>query len=219
MEKNHITRHPNTQHIFQDAYIAAEHPQLHTMQSMWALVYERRIPVWVLLQSFPENDQEYPSVIPAVERQLVGPFELTLTGLQSYHNFVEYYVEIAVQGSHMASSHMVVLVVMNGWPHDQDLPSSVEPLLAVLERAESLNDPMTSALVTCRDGVTATGVMMALFVLIERIKLFQEVDVYRSVQEVIYARPQFITSVDQYDLLYEAAAMYLEAYNTYGNFN
>ncbi|XP_047480810.1 receptor-type tyrosine-protein phosphatase T-like [Penaeus chinensis] len=202
-----------------DAYIAAEHPQLHTMQSMWALVYERRIPVWVLLQSFPEDDQEYPSVIPAVEKQLVGLFELTLTGLQSYQNFVEYYVEISVQGSPMVSSHMVVLVVMNGWPHDQDLPSSVDPLLAVLERTESLNDPMTSALVTCRDGVAATGVMMALLVLIERIKLFQEVDVYRSVQEVIYARPQFITSVDQYDLLYEAAATYLEAYNTYGNFN
>ncbi|XP_063589592.1 receptor-type tyrosine-protein phosphatase mu-like [Penaeus indicus] len=202
-----------------DAYIAAEHPQLHTMQSMWALVHERRIPVWVLLQSFPEDDQEFPSVIPAVERQQVGLFELTLTGLQSYQNFVEYYVEISLQGSPTVSPHMCVLVVMNGWPHDQDLPSSVDPLLAVLERLESLNDPMTSALVTCRDGVTATGVMMALLVLIERIKLFQEVDVYRSVQEVIYARPQFITSVDQYDLLYEAAATYLEAYNTYGNFN
>lgn len=202
-----------------DAYIAAEYPQQHTMQSIWALVYERRIPVWVLMQTFPENDQEYPSVIPALERQQVGQFLLTLTGLQSYQNFVEYYIEIAVQGSRMASPHMCVLVVMNGWPHDQDLPSSVEPLLAVLERAESLNDPTSSSLITCRDGVTATGVMMALLILVERIKLFQEVDVYRSVQEIIYARPQFITSVDQYDLLYEAAATYLEAYNTYGNFN
>ncbi|XP_042876337.1 receptor-type tyrosine-protein phosphatase-like [Penaeus japonicus] len=109
--------------------------------------------------------------------------------------------------------------MMKGWPHDQRLPSSVEPLLAVMERAESLNDPSASTLITCRDGVTATGVMMALFLLIERIKLFQEVDVYRSVQEIIYARPEFITSVDQYDLLHEAAATYLEAYNTYGNFN
>ncbi|ROT67144.1 putative receptor-type tyrosine-protein phosphatase delta-like [Penaeus vannamei] len=92
-----------------DAYIAAEYPQQHTMQSIWALVYERRIPVWVLMQTFPENDQEYPSVIPALERQQVGQFLLTLTGLQSYQNFVEYYIEIAVQGSRMASPHMCVL--------------------------------------------------------------------------------------------------------------
>lgn len=114
--------------------------------------------------------------------------------------------------------HKCVLVEMKGWPHTACQPSSLLPLLAVMERADSLMTASTSGLFTCKDGVTGCGLMMAILQVIGRIKLLQEVDVYRSVIGITYDQPFFITSEEQYDLVHEAVVQYLESYSHYGNF-
>lgn len=42
---------------FQDAYIAGEHPQKHTLAKMWKLVYEMQVGAWLMLHSFPPDDK------------------------------------------------------------------------------------------------------------------------------------------------------------------
>nr|XP_045622651.1 receptor-type tyrosine-protein phosphatase epsilon-like isoform X3 [Procambarus clarkii] len=202
-----------------DAYMIGEHPQSHTVRDLWRLVYERRVPVWTLLHTLPPLHPDFPDVVPGVEPQTVGKMVIKQTGSQVFQNFTEYYVEITVPKSHSSACHKCVLLLMNGWPHSDLLPASPEPLLTVLERVEAISQSKSSSLFTCKDGVTGCGVMMALLQLVARMKLVQEVDVYRSVLSVIYDRPQFITSVEQYDFLHTAAVCYLNAFNVYGNFN
>ncbi|XP_069171704.1 tyrosine-protein phosphatase non-receptor type 7 [Procambarus clarkii] len=198
--------------------MVGEHPQPHTVQDLWRLVYEKRVPVWTLLHTLPLHLLNYPGVVPSEEPQTVGYLVIQLTGSQVFNYFTEYYVEITAPKLSSSGCHKCVLLVMEGWPHSDLLPASPEPLLAVLERVEAISKVKNSSLFTCKDGVTGCGVMMALLQLVARMKLVQEVDVYRSVLSIVYDRPQFITSVEQYDFLHTAAICYLNAFNVYKNF-
>ncbi|XP_071549429.1 receptor-type tyrosine-protein phosphatase S-like [Panulirus ornatus] len=201
-----------------DAYFAGEHPQSHTLGALWRLVYERCVPVWVLLQTFPDHDPEYPDLLDSKQPQEVGGMSLTVTDEVQFKNFVEYHVEITIPKSRVFASHKCVVLKMEGWPHTEPLPASPEPLLAVIDKAKFFATRQSCTLFTCKDGVVGCGVAVAIRQVIDRIDLLQEVDIYRSVLSVLYDRPQFITSVEQYDFLHEVALEYLKNNDHYSNF-
>ncbi|XP_069936126.1 receptor-type tyrosine-protein phosphatase epsilon [Cherax quadricarinatus] len=202
-----------------NAYLAGEHPQQHTLDSIWRLVYERRVPLWVVIHTLPQNHPDYPDVVPSEEWQTISNMKIRLTGQQAFNNFTEYYVQITVPKSRVPAPHTCVLLLMEGWPYTDPLPASPDPLLGVVERVASLGTGHSASLFTCKDGVTGCGVMMALLHLVARIQLLQEVDVYRVVLNIIYDRPQFITTIEQYDFLHTAGASFLASFREYGNFN
>ncbi|XP_069171279.1 receptor-type tyrosine-protein phosphatase mu [Procambarus clarkii] len=202
-----------------DAYLAGEHPLPHTVGNLWRLVYERRVPVWIQLHTLPQHNLDYPDVCSRELQQTVGNMVITVISRHDFSNFIEYNVEVIALQSRLSVPHKCKLLMMKGWPHEDLLPASPDPLLAIIEKTESTADMQSYTLFTCKDGVTGCGVMMALLLLVARMKLVQEVDVYRSVLSVIYDRPQFITSIEQYDFLHTAAISYLNGFNNYVNFN
>ncbi|XP_068225645.1 receptor-type tyrosine-protein phosphatase epsilon-like isoform X1 [Palaemon carinicauda] len=199
--------------------IVAEHPQRPTISRMWQMVYEKQISVWTLIHSFPSGDKEYPAVLPAECEENFDEFNVKVINHQEYDNFTEYQVTISLMNSPNSAPFQCMVVLMKCWPHTKPGPSSLLPLLAVMERADSLVTASSAALFTCRDGVTGCGLMMALKQSIEKVKLHQEVDIYHSVQLITYDRPEFIVSEEQYDLVHEGVVIYLSAYRNYGNFN
>ncbi|XP_066967327.1 receptor-type tyrosine-protein phosphatase F-like isoform X2 [Macrobrachium rosenbergii] len=199
--------------------IVAEHPQTHTLCRVWQMVYEKRVSVWTLLHSFPPGDSEYPSVLPKHNEEIFGEFAVKIMSCQFYDSFTEYEVTIRPTNSATTTPFNCMVVMMKLWPHDTTQLSSLLPLLAVMERVDSLTTTSSAALFTCKDGVTGCGLMMALKHTIDRVKLHQEVDVYHSVQSITFDRPEFIVSEEQYDLVHEGVLLYLSAYSNYGNFN
>ncbi|XP_068224099.1 receptor-type tyrosine-protein phosphatase F-like [Palaemon carinicauda] len=206
-------------HSMNGKVIVAEHPQRHTISRMWQMVYEKEISVWTLIHSFSFGDTEYPSVLPDKFEENFDEFNVKVTNREDYGNFTEYQVTIRLLNSRNSAPFQCMVVLMKGWPHTKPEPSSLLPLLAVMERADSLVTASSTALFTCRDGVTGCGLMMALKQTIEKVKLHQEVDIYHSVQLITYDRPEFIVSEEQYDLVHEGVVVYLSAYSNYGNFN
>ncbi|XP_068250948.1 receptor-type tyrosine-protein phosphatase S-like isoform X3 [Palaemon carinicauda] len=206
-------------HSMNGQVIVAEHPQRHTISRMWQMVYEKQISVWTLIHSFPVGDTEYPAVLPAECEENFDEFNVKVINHEDYDNFTEYQVTIRLLNSPNSAPFQCMVVLMKHWPHTNPNPSSLLPLLAVMERADSLVTASSAALFTCRDGVTGCGLMMALKQSIEKVKLHQEVDIYHSVQLITYDRPEFIVSEEQYDLVHEGVVVYLSAYSNYGNFN
>ncbi|KAK4317461.1 hypothetical protein Pmani_011463 [Petrolisthes manimaculis] len=201
-----------------DAYLAGEHPQEHTVESAWKLVMERRVSVWVHLHIFPHPNPEYPELLSGEGTKNIGMMQLTVGPPRSFQNFTEYTVNIISTTSRIVTPHRMVVLQLHGWPHTQSLPEQPDALLAVLEKAESLLTVNSPMLFTCKDGVTGCGVATALLLARSRAQLIQEVDVYRSVLSVLYDRPQFITSVEQYDFLHTAMQKFITGHSHYGNF-
>lgn len=203
-----------------DEFVAMEHPMEHTLDTAWRMIYERKMPVWILIHAFPDHDKDFPSVLPpAGEVWNLKNMRVEVISSQFYNNFNEATVQVSfVNNEKVMGSHRCTVLQAEGWPASAALPSSPLPLLAVLERLESLPRSGGPALFSCRDGVSGCGLTLALQLVLSRAKLLQEIDIYRAVLSVTYDRPQFIASFEQYDFLHEAAAMFLEAFSMYGNF-
>lgn len=41
----------------QDEFVAMEHPMEHTLDTAWRMIYERKMPVWILVHAFPDHDK------------------------------------------------------------------------------------------------------------------------------------------------------------------
>lgn len=67
-----------------------------------------------------------------------------------------------------------------------------------------------------RDGAKCSGLYCALSLILDRIKLEDQVDVFHTVRKLQIRRPQFIQSIEQYSWLYDAVAEHLNT-AVYGN--
>lgn len=203
-----------------DEFVAMEHPMEHTLDTAWRMIYERKMPVWILVHAFPDHDKDFPSVLPpAGEVWNLKNMRVEVISSQFYNNFSEATVQVSfVNDEKVMGSHRCAVLQAEGWPADAALPSSPLPLLAALERLDSLPRTGGPPLFSCRDGVSGSGLTAALQLVLSRAKLLQEIDIYRAVLSVMYDRPQFITSFEQYDFLHEATRMFLDAFSMYGNF-
>ncbi|XP_047484446.1 receptor-type tyrosine-protein phosphatase epsilon-like isoform X2 [Penaeus chinensis] len=203
-----------------DEFVAMEHPMEHTLDTAWRMIYERKMPVWILVHAFPDHDKDFPSVLPpAGEVWDLKNMRVEVISSQLYNNFSEATVQVSfVNNEKVMGSHRCAVLQAEGWPADVALPSSPLPLLAVLERLDSLPRTGGPPLFSCRDGVSGSGLTVALQLVLSRAKLLQEIDIYRAALSAMYDRPQFITSLEQYDFLHEAARMFLDAFSMYGNF-
>ncbi|KAK3882499.1 hypothetical protein Pcinc_013141 [Petrolisthes cinctipes] len=149
----------------------------------------------------------------------IGMMRLIVGPPSFFQNFTEYTVDIIPTTSRIATPHhRIVVLQLHGWSYTQSVPEQPDTLLAVLEKAESLLTANHYMLFTCKDGVTGCGVAAALLLARERIKLIQEVDVYRSVLSVLFDRPQFIICVEQYNFLHTAMEKFITVNKHYGNF-
>ncbi|CAB3378406.1 Hypothetical predicted protein [Cloeon dipterum] len=104
-----------------------------------------------------------------------------------------------------------------GWKTDAHAPPNLE---SVIELWGALKIAGGNEIVTiaCHDGVTASGLFLAIGFVIEKIKMEHKVDVGLAVRTLRKAKPAFISTETQFGLLYEAAKFYLSSFETYKNF-
>ncbi|NXA44952.1 PTPRA phosphatase, partial [Nothocercus julius] len=73
-------------------------------------------------------------------------------------------------------------------------------------------------LVTCWDGASRSGIFCAANFLCEQIQSEGLVDVSQAVRMLKRRRRQLVKDVGQYQFCYELALVYLNSFETYGNF-
>ncbi|XP_047487038.1 receptor-type tyrosine-protein phosphatase S-like [Penaeus chinensis] len=194
-----------TQH---DAMVVMEHPLPETLPQAWRMIYEKKVSAWVLLNAYGEDElEDFPPVISEGEMDL-GFITLTLDGSQSKDFCLESRVTLAPVRSRYAVAHSVQVLQLAGWRRGSELPDGAGNLLALLADVHEIRRkaPTSPVVFSCGDGCTASGLAAALDVILMRIDLLRDVDVYRAVQALLYERPQFITSFEQYKFLFTATA-------------
>ncbi|CAG2196832.1 PTPRT [Mytilus edulis] len=97
------------------------------------------------------------------------------------------------------------------------LPSTklmVDLLKSVVNCWKSLKCPIT---VVCRDGCTKSGLFVALYLLLDKIEIDEEVDVFQVVRKIQTRRPEFLKTSDQYEYCYQCIKELLEGESMYAN--
>ncbi|XP_069185096.1 receptor-type tyrosine-protein phosphatase S isoform X1 [Procambarus clarkii] len=198
--------------------IATEHPLPSMLNKFWKLVVEKKCPSIILINTFDGYEKEFPCVLPGPDCDLqVGRYTVRTLHVTPYKSFDLYSIEVFSQ----QNVHQTVSVYqLTSWPYGTQVPPSPQVLVAVSEMLlQSPRSPEAGPLLlSCGDGVTGCGLLAGALLTIENLQKSDKIDVYRTVVKLRRARPQFFVSQDQFELLYSAAVVYLENYDTYVNF-
>ncbi|XP_067945540.1 receptor-type tyrosine-protein phosphatase epsilon-like [Watersipora subatra] len=101
----------------------------------------------------------------------------------------------------------------------EDLPDTnhILSLLKSSERQEK-EVALRRMCVTCMDGSSKCGIYICAYNAIEKLKTEQMVDVYTPTVMAKLRRPQFISTIEQYEYLFQVLNDYLCAFGEYANF-
>ncbi|XP_069185384.1 uncharacterized protein [Procambarus clarkii] len=201
-----------------DTMIVTEHPLPSTLNKFWKLVVEKKCPSIIFINTFDGYEKEFPCVLPGPDCDLqAGRYTVHTLHVTPYKSFDLYSIEVFSQ----QNIHQTVSVYqLTSWPYRTQVPPSPHVLVEVSEMLlQSPRSPEAGPLLlSCGDGVTGCGLLAGALLTIENIQKSNKIDVYRTVVKLRRARPQFFVSQDQFELLYSAAVVYLENYDTYVNF-
>ncbi|KAK4325025.1 hypothetical protein Pmani_004370 [Petrolisthes manimaculis] len=204
--------------------LVTEHPLPITIVKFWRMVLERNCSAVILIHSFDQQSEvEFPRILPNEgEVWPLGDLNISTQLSQSYNNnFIEYTVDIINTNSINNASIRVVVYQVLGWAQGDPLSPSPDLLLTLADLVLQLpHDPLSGPpLLCCSDGYSGCGLVAAMALVVEQVQKEQAVDVYRTVVKLLRTRQHFITTQDQYCLLLNAAALYINQFSIYGNIN
>ncbi|VDI50988.1 Hypothetical predicted protein [Mytilus galloprovincialis] len=101
--------------------------------------------------------------------------------------------------------------------HSPTIPSTriiLDLLKSVVICSKSQNGPIT---VVCRDGCTKSGLFVALYLILDKMNIDEEIDIFQVVRNIQTRRPEFLKMCDQYEYCYRCIKEYLEGESLYAN--
>ncbi|XP_043244184.1 receptor-type tyrosine-protein phosphatase mu-like [Amphibalanus amphitrite] len=199
-----------------DAFIATEAPLPKRRHVFWNMVVEKQSQTVVVMNDLEPDDVFWPTteepitfgtVVIQLRSRVVEPVEtLDLT------------LNVYVNGKMETSQEVRLFLLPFGDPAGS-LPSAEQ--LVVLHSAYERSLPHSYGGVTtvvCRSGVTGCGLFIASSFVMDQLAEEQEIDVVMAVSTVRKSRPQFIGTLKQFELCYDAALAWLKAFDIYSNF-
>ncbi|KAJ8321777.1 hypothetical protein KUTeg_000248 [Tegillarca granosa] len=118
-----------------------------------------------------------------------------------------------------ATERSIKLFQYQGWDITNDVPSSPNGILKLIEMVNSWKiagekGPIT---VICTDGAKCCGVFCLIYTIIQSMRYEDKVDIFQSVRLLQLRRPEFFSSLEQYRFCYNAVQEYLDSANIYYN--
>ncbi|CAD5119301.1 DgyrCDS7928 [Dimorphilus gyrociliatus] len=97
------------------------------------------------------------------------------------------------------------------WEQGTSTPGDVKSILHLYQVMENHKaKDQSPVLVHCEDGNERSGFFTTLTHILDKVKEQKQLDVFNIVNSVRANRPQFVTNIEQYKLLYEGAEFYME---------
>ncbi|VDI43613.1 Hypothetical predicted protein, partial [Mytilus galloprovincialis] len=184
-------------------------PLEKTVVDFWTMVYDHQSNIVVLLDQLNVNAPlwleqhellEF-SQFSIVQENVSNPDELQLT--LRHENQCERKITVFTPNESIGTS-------------DNMLPSNI-----ILDLLKNVNDcweenkgPIT---VICSDGCSKSGVFVALRLILEKLAIDDEIDVFQVVRTIQVRRPEFLMNFDQYEYCYKCIKDHLENESLYAN--
>ncbi|CAB3381160.1 Hypothetical predicted protein [Cloeon dipterum] len=205
--------------VFVDGYkrakqfIATQVPMKNTVWDFWRMIDQFNVKQIIVLNESHYSNGDF---LPTKKRKLdFDGIGVALDNIDEAKHAKTYEITLNARG---VCKKVSVKFALLGWKKDAEAPTNLESVIELWEdlKISGGNDIVTIA---CHDGVTASGLFLAIGFVIEKINMELKVDVGLAVRTLRKAKPAFISSETQFGLLYKAANFYLSSFETYNNFN
>ncbi|XP_076115504.1 receptor-type tyrosine-protein phosphatase epsilon-like [Mytilus galloprovincialis] len=176
------------------SFFVTQWPIKDTIVDFWTMIYDHNSRIIVLLDPILERVQLW------LERKKMMEFN-DLCVIKENGSSLE---ELKITLNHKTKQDRRVINVLTTkeW-QEGTLPSS-NMMLSLLKRVGNCRDSQKCPItVVCRDGCSKSGLFVALCLILDKLELDDELDVFQAVRHVQSRRPEFMTNGDQYDYCYK----------------
>ncbi|XP_068914489.1 receptor-type tyrosine-protein phosphatase alpha-like isoform X2 [Tenebrio molitor] len=192
-------------------FLVVPQPTSTTLSDIWDFVIEKNVSVILSLNKIPPSSTNVPflpgnnkakvssnaSVEPKLTRDF-GSYEWTTLKLNS------------------KTKHQTVEILsMKTWPAKISCPPGLSDFVNFCIAANERMKESKLVMVTCCDGVTASGLFTAMSYNMQQMKTNGMCDVCTSVRTVRRHCPQFVNDKKQYTFLVEAVHRYIKEFQLY----
>ncbi|GFS22210.1 receptor-type tyrosine-protein phosphatase kappa [Elysia marginata] len=196
-----------------DQFIVTQMPLPTTLADFWRMMYDTGSSTIIMLNEFDRNDKSCALYWPEEYGYCETYSPLSVELLSS--SDVDPDVTIRVfKLSHLEKNEerAIKQFMLKSWPDYQTTPCSTTSLLRLHCSVNDWLKQISKGPVTihCMNGASKSGVLVATSLLLERLELDYEVDVYQTVKQIRINRPQFIENLEQYTFLYQIVQDYLD---------
>ncbi|XP_052059438.1 receptor-type tyrosine-protein phosphatase alpha-like isoform X4 [Mytilus californianus] len=170
-------------------------PLVETVIDFWTMMYDHSSRIIVLLD--PGN-KGAPLWLEKKEMLQFDDFRI----IKETENAQE---ELQLTLNHTKNKEQISINVFTAddWT-TSNAPPSPEYMLDLLQRVQNCWEtekvPIT---VVCSDGCSKSGLFVALRLVLEKMQIDEEIDIFQVVREIQKRRPEFLTEFDQYEYCYK----------------
>lgn len=191
------------------AYIATQGPLAHTVADFWAMVWQERAPVIVMITNLVEDAKvKCERYLPEVQGTY-GPFQVEVvhTTLRDGYTLRELLVQ---KEGEQRSRRQVQHLWYTAWP-DHRAPESPQQLLSLALEAERLRGrgPRAGPIVVhCSAGIGRTGCFVASSIGIRQLREENSVDVLAIVCALRRDRGGMVQTAEQYEFVHRTLCLF-----------
>ncbi|XP_078114764.1 receptor-type tyrosine-protein phosphatase C isoform X2 [Sander vitreus] len=208
-EDEESTQYINASHI--DGYwgpctfIATQTPLPDTMADFWLMVYQKKASTIVMLSDCKEGDQESDYVYWDKDKKTFGDFEVEVASTDTSPTFISR--NMLIHHVKRKDSRPVKHFQFLKWA-SSELPQSPQDLTDMIKDIKHScgrkSQKTMPVVVHCNDGSSRSGIFCALWNLLDSAETEKLVDVFQVVKTLRKERQGMLSSLEQYQFLYDA---------------
>ncbi|XP_052777592.1 uncharacterized protein LOC128214917 [Mya arenaria] len=198
------------------AFIVTQTPLEVTKTDFWRLVVEHDVHTIVMMNNRSEMKEDE---IYWPENEDSETYD-NMTIAKTFEECEDCLRKIKLDLNRFGKTRKLQQIQFEGWPDDSALPSSPKSVINLLHAVQywqhqSGNKPV---LVHCMNGADRSGLFCVASVVLERMKIEQDVAITQVIKEMRNYREHIIPSLEQFQFVHEVVKEYILQNETYSNF-
>jgi protein tyrosine phosphatase len=194
-------------------FVIAPHPSQHSLAYFWQFMEELNITVIISLNE-PQWCRQKCRIWPDKHHPQMNPSKSTSVKHDSTTKLKNYsWIKVVLTG--VKKQTPIEILSLKNWPTASNCPEDIADFVNFCIETKDVLKGSNPVLVTCHDGLTASGLYVAMLYNIGRMKMEEVCDVCSSVRKIKSFRQDFLKSQEQFIFLWEAAENYLKEIQMY----
>ncbi|XP_072179774.1 receptor-type tyrosine-protein phosphatase kappa-like [Diadema setosum] len=191
-------------------FVVTQAPLPNTVVDIWRLVFDWKCPIIVMVNKLDPTDGTCPQYWPNEGTIQMGSLNIARVGSSSGPHFARDTFTVSNNGESLTVTQFRLF----GWSAASNKlrsPMSLIHLVKAVQEAVKISHTSGPVIVHCINGTGWSGVLCALWSVIDKFERKNTVDIFHAVKNLRANRPNMVESLDQYKLCYDAMSRYLES--------
>ncbi|XP_061185035.1 receptor-type tyrosine-protein phosphatase alpha-like [Saccostrea echinata] len=197
-----------------DSLISAQYPLPDYTEDFLRLIRDFDARVLVFLSPLKEINSSSLWVPSKSNNKILGSFVVKLATSTNSVNFTTRNIVLQPKGG---SDMKITVMECKTWKEGRFLADK-RVLLDVVKEAKSEKDKQEGKiLILSSDGATRCGAFAVVYNALEQLSMDKDVDILTITRQLQIRRPEFVSTLEEYQLCYDVVAEYMQNDSVYAN--